>query len=144
MVLVRVAFCRPFQLGPFRRQWSSKRPSIPNHDEVGATGRILVPADRDHEERDAEEGRWLVIAGSGVVIGPAAMALWILILAALGEPYAIRGDPAFPLGLVACVVFAFIVGSVTTILYVSALKLIHRLTRASNSRAHNTTDVPTP
>ena len=34
-------------------------------------------------------------------------------------------------GLEAFLLFSFIVGSLTTILYITALKLVHRLTRAS-------------
>jgi hypothetical protein len=82
-------------------------------------------------QRDAEGRRMLVIAGSGIVIGPAAMALWGLILVAQGKPHVMEGDPLAPVGLVAILVFAFIVGSVATILYITALKLVHHLTRAS-------------
>jgi hypothetical protein len=82
-------------------------------------------------QKDAEEGRMRVIAGSGIVIGPAVMALWGLILVALGKPHVIEGDPLAPIGLVAVLVMAFIVGSLTTILYITALKLIHHLTSVS-------------
>jgi hypothetical protein len=91
-----------------------------------------------------EEGRMLVIAGSGIVIGPAAMAVLGLILVLLGKPHVMEGDPLAPFGLVAILIFAFIVGTLTTILYITALKLIHHLTGVSNSRSHNTTDIPTP
>jgi len=82
-------------------------------------------------QRDAEEGRMLVIAGSGIVIGPAAMAVLGLILVLLGKPHVMEGDPLAPFGLVAILIFAFIVGTLTTILYITALKLVHHLTNAS-------------
>ena len=82
-------------------------------------------------QRDAEGWRKvLVIAGSGIVIGPAYIALWGLIAGIRGKPDVIKGDP-LAIGLVACLIFAFIVGSLTTILYITALKLVHHLTRAS-------------
>jgi hypothetical protein len=81
-------------------------------------------------QRDAEEGRMRVIAGSGIVIGPAYLVLRGLILAMLGEPGVFERDPVAP-GPVAFLVFAFIVGSLTTILYITALKLVHHLTSAS-------------
>jgi hypothetical protein len=85
-------------------------------------------------QRDAEEGRMRVIAGSGIVIGPAYLVLRGLILVMLGEPGVFERDAASPFGMVAVLVFAFIVGSLTTILYITALKLVHHLTSASNRR----------
>jgi hypothetical protein len=82
-------------------------------------------------QRDAEEGRMRVIAGSGIVIGPAYLVLRGLILVMLGKPHVFERDPVSPFGLVAFLVFAFIVGSLTTILYITALKLTHRLTSVS-------------
>jgi hypothetical protein len=81
-------------------------------------------------QRDAEEGRMRVIAGSGIVIGPAFIVLLALIAGIRGDPHVIEGDP-LAFGLVACLIFAFIVGALTTILYITALKLVHYLTRAS-------------
>ena len=72
-------------------------------------------------QRDAEEGRMRVIAGWGIVIGPAYLVLRGLIAGTLLER-----DEASPFGLVAFLVFAFIVGSLTTILYITALKFVHR------------------
>ena len=72
-----------------------------------------------------------VIAGSGIVIGPAYILLLALIAALRGQPDVIKGDPLGPFGLVASLIFAFIVGSLTTILYITALKLVHHLTSAS-------------
>jgi hypothetical protein len=71
-----------------------------------------------------------VIAGSGIVIGPAFIVVLALISGIRGDPHVIAGDP-LAFGLVACLIFAFIVGSLTTILYITALKLVHHLTRAS-------------
>jgi hypothetical protein len=81
-------------------------------------------------QRDAEEGRMRVIAGSGIVIGPAFIVLLALIAGIRGDPHVIEGDP-LAFGLVACLIFAFIVGTLATILYITALKLAHYLTRAS-------------
>lgn len=81
-------------------------------------------------QRDAEKWRMLVIAGSGIVIGPAFIALLALIAVLRGDPNAISGDP-LAFGLKACLIFSFIVGSLTTILYITALKLVHHLTSAS-------------
>jgi hypothetical protein len=76
--------------------------------------------------RDAEEGRMRIIAGTGVLIGPISLVLWGLILVARGEPSVWQGD-GLGLGLVAAIIFASIVGFLTTMFYVVALKLIHRL-----------------
>lgn len=82
------------------------------------------------KQRDAEEGRAWVIVGCGFVIGPAYLLLRTLI-AGGGDPHAFERDEASPFGIVAFLIFAAIVGSLTTILYVTALKLVHRLTTAS-------------
>jgi hypothetical protein len=126
VVPVRTAFCRPFQLGLCKRRklgLESVVVCIPNHDEGCAASRILVSARRDHAERcrgrqDASHRRL------GVVIGPVYLVLWGLI--SEGDRVFER-DPVAP-GPVAFLVFAFIVGSLTTILYISALKLVHHLT----------------
>ena len=77
------------------------------------------------KQRDAEEGRAWVIVGSGLVIGPAYLLLRGLIAAIGGEPHVFERDEASPFGIVAFLIFASIVGSLTTILYVAALKLVH-------------------
>jgi Na+/glutamate symporter len=82
-------------------------------------------------QRDAEEGRMRVIAGWGIVIGPVAMIVMGLILVLRGEPHAMDADPVAPVGLEAFLLFSFIVGTLTTILYITALKLVHYLTSAS-------------
>jgi hypothetical protein len=80
--------------------------------------------------RDAEEGRMRIIAGVGVLIGPASLALWGLILVARGKPSVWEGD-GIGFGIVTCLILASIVGFLTTMFYVIALKLIHRLTTSS-------------
>ena len=94
--------------------------------------------------RDAEEGRMRVIVGSGIVIGPAYLVLRGLTFAMLGHPGVFERDGASPFGPVAFLVFAFIVGTLTTILYITALKLVHHLPSRLKSLTHNTTDIPTP
>jgi hypothetical protein len=76
--------------------------------------------------RDAEEGRMRIIAGVGVLIGPASLALWGLILAARGEPSVWRGD-GIGFGVGTCLILASIVGCLTTMFYIMALKLMHFL-----------------
>jgi hypothetical protein len=79
---------------------------------------------------DAGDGRMRVIAGSGIVIGPAYVVLLGLIAGIRGQPDVIEGSPP-GFGIVTGIILAFIVGSLTTILYISALKLVHHLTSAS-------------
>jgi hypothetical protein len=80
--------------------------------------------------RDAEEGRMRIIVVTGVLIGPISLVLWGLILVARGEPSVWQGD-VLGLGLVAAIIFASIVGFLTTMFYFVALKLIHRLTTSA-------------
>ena len=75
-----------------------------------------------------------VIVGRRLVIGPAYLLLRGLILVMLGKPHVFERDQASPFGVVAFLIFASIVGSLTTILYITALKLVHRLTSASKGR----------
>ncbi len=68
---------------------------------------------------DAEGRRLWAILGSGVLIGPVAFALYdFLYHLGGGEP----DDPLAP-SMTECVFFALIVGSLTTIFYVIALKV---------------------
>jgi hypothetical protein len=83
-------------------------------------------------QRDAEGWRKvLVIVGSGMVIGPAYIVLRGLIAVMQGETRVFERDGASPFGPGAFLIFAFIVGTLATILYITALKLVHHLTRAS-------------
>jgi hypothetical protein len=81
--------------------------------------------------RDAEEGRMRIIAGIGILIGPACLALWGLILEARGEPFVGTGD-GIGFGILTGIILASIVGFLTTMSYITALKLIHRLTPSSS------------
>lgn len=76
--------------------------------------------------RDAEERRIWTIVVSGILIGPASLLAWGLLLQLRGDdPDTIWGDPLAP-GLGACLTFAFFVGSLTTCFYVVGLKLLTR------------------
>ena len=77
--------------------------------------------------KDAEERRIWTIVISGILIGPAWLALWFLILVLRGgDPYTIwRGDPLVG-GYSAAIIFALFVGFLTTSFYVIALKVLHR------------------
>src|SRR5262249_54255587 len=78
--------------------------------------------------KDAEERRIWTIFLSGIVIGPASLALWGLILQLRGgDPHRIwQGDPLIGLGGIAAMIFSAIVGFLTTSFYVIALKILHR------------------
>lgn len=69
--------------------------------------------------RDAEEGRIWTILGSGIVIGPASLAVWGT---AHGSGW--QSDDIGP-GLGGGLLCALIVGSLTTLIYVIALKIAH-------------------
>ena len=73
--------------------------------------------------KDAEERRIWITLLSGTLIGPASLALWGLMLQLRGgDPHEIwYGDPLIGLGGFAAMIFAFIVGFVTTSFYVVAL-----------------------
>ena len=73
---------------------------------------------------DAEKGRIWTILGSGILIGPVALLLYIFALR-LGHRMW-RSDDLVP-GPGAGVIMALAVGSATTILYVIALKTAHWL-----------------
>lgn len=77
--------------------------------------------------KDAEEGRIRTIFFRGILIGPAALALWCLILQLRGaDPRMIwRGDPLTGIGGNLGVIFALIVGFLATSFYVIALKVFH-------------------
>lgn len=77
--------------------------------------------------KDAEQRRGWTILFSGILIGPASLALWGLILQLRGgDPYKIwQGDP-LAFGFNGAMIFALIVGFLTTSFYVIALKVLHR------------------
>ncbi len=76
---------------------------------------------------DAEEGRIWTLLFSGILIGPASLVLWGLILQLRGgDPVAIwQGDPLIG-GTSFVMICALIVGSLTTCVYVIALKVLRR------------------
>jgi hypothetical protein len=87
--------------------------------------------------KDAEEGRMWTILISGVLIGPAALVFWGLLLQLRGaDPDAIwRGDP-LAIGMGGAVIFALIVGFLTTSVYViAALKVLHHRSLAAKGRS---------
>jgi len=77
--------------------------------------------------KDAEQRRGWTLLFSGLLIGPASLALWGLILQLKGgDPAEIwHGDP-LAFGLNGAMIFALIVGFLTTSFYVIALKALHR------------------
>jgi hypothetical protein len=83
--------------------------------------------------KDAEEGRIWTILFSGILIGPASLALWGLILQLRGgDAHQIwHGDPLVGLGGIAAITFALIVGFLTTSFYVIALRILHRRSTAA-------------
>jgi len=64
----------------------------------------------------------------GILIGPASIGLWCLILQLRGgDPYQIwRGDPLTGIGGLAALICALIVGFLTTSLYLLVLRVLHR------------------
>ncbi len=85
--------------------------------------------------KDAEERRIWTILASGILIGPASLVAWGLMLQLRGgDPDTIwRGDPlAFGIG--GALIFALVVGFLTTSFYVIALKVFHRRSTAAKSR----------
>jgi hypothetical protein len=91
---------------------------------------LIVIATKDTEGRDTEGRKIWTILLSGILIGPASIALGSLILLLRGAnpQMAWRGDPLLgDLGSrPACMIFALIVGSFTSLFYVAALKVLRR------------------
>jgi hypothetical protein len=77
--------------------------------------------------KDAEGRRWWVLLVSGAFIGPLCLFLWGLILQLRGENAHVvwQGDGEAP-GIAGLMVFASIVGFLTTGLYAVGLKLFSR------------------
>jgi hypothetical protein len=78
--------------------------------------------------RNSEEQRMPIILLGGILIGPVSMALWGLVLQWRGgDTHTIwHGDPLTGVGGFVAILFAMIVGSLTTFFYVFALKVTHR------------------
>ncbi len=85
--------------------------------------------------KDAEERRIWTILVSGTLIGPAALVLWGVILQiGGGDPNEIwHGDP-LAFDMVWTMIFALIVGFLTSSFYVIALKMLHHRSAAAKSR----------
>lgn len=83
--------------------------------------------------KDAEGYRAWAIFASGTLIGPGLLALWSFYLqVAGGDPHEIwHGDPLTGLGGIAAILFALILGILTSSLYVISLKTLHRRARTS-------------
>jgi hypothetical protein len=81
--------------------------------------------------KDAEERRIWTILFRGILIGPASLALWCLILQLRGgDPHTIWQGAPPGLGCNSAVILALIVGFLTTSFYVIALKVLHRRSTA--------------
>ena len=79
--------------------------------------------------RNTEEQRMPIILLCGILIGPASMALWCLVLQWRGDNMHTiwHGDPLTGVGGFAAMLFALMVGSLTTLFYIFGLKAIHRV-----------------
>jgi hypothetical protein len=84
--------------------------------------------------KDAEERRIWIILFSGILIGPTSLALLGLIFQLRGvDPHKIwQGDPLLGVlgGLAAMMIYALIVGFLTTSFYVIVLRALHRRSTA--------------
>ena len=80
--------------------------------------------------KDAEGRKIWTLLLSGVLVGPASMALWslILLLRGVDQLTVLHGDPLLGElgGGIACMIFALIVGLFTSLFYLAALKALHR------------------
>jgi len=78
--------------------------------------------------KDAEARRIWTILLRGSLIGPAAVAVWCLILQLGGADRDMlwQGDPLIGIGGSVGIVFAWIVGFLSTSFYVIASKVLHR------------------
>jgi hypothetical protein len=89
--------------------------------------------------KNAEERRIWTILVSGILIGPASLVLWSLILQLRGgDPDTIwQGDP-LAFGVSGVMIFALIVGFLTTSFYVIALKVLHHRSTAVKGKFSST------
>ena len=86
--------------------------------------------------KNAEDrGIWTILF-SGISIGPVSLALWCFTLQLSGDdPHRIwQGDPLIGMGGIAAMLFALIVGFLTTSFYVIALKVLHRRSITAKGR----------
>ena len=86
--------------------------------------------------KDAAGRRLWAILASGILVGPVSLGLWGLILLLRGgDPRKIwNGDPLIGLGIRAGMVFALIVGFLTTSFYVSALRVLNHRSASAEGR----------
>jgi hypothetical protein len=92
----------------------------------------FVIATKDTEGRDTEGRKIWTILWSGILVGPASIALWSLILLLRGanQQMVWHGDPLLGElgGGIADMIFALIVGLFTSVFYVAASKALRRRT----------------
>lgn len=79
--------------------------------------------------RNREDQRMPLILLGGILIGPASMALWGIVLECRGgDAHTIwHGDPLTGVGGFVAMLFALIIGSLTTFFYFLGLKAAHGL-----------------
>jgi hypothetical protein len=83
--------------------------------------------------RDAEKSRIWILLLSGALIGPSTVVIVALILQLRGDDvHSIwQGDPLTGLCAASCIVLSLIVGFLTSIFYVIALKIFYRRSTAA-------------
>ena len=91
---------------------------------------LIVIATKNTEGRDTEGRKIWTILLSGILVGPASIALrsLILLLRGANQQMVWHGDPLLGElgGGIACMIFALIVGSFTSVFYVAASKALRR------------------
>ncbi len=76
---------------------------------------------------------WQLMLG-GIVIGPASLAIWGLVLGTRGSPSIWEGD-GIGFGLAAALILSLIVGFLTTMFYIIALKIVRRWCRERRTQS---------
>jgi hypothetical protein len=88
--------------------------------------------------KDAEGQKIWTILWSGILVGPASLAVWSLILLLRGtnQQTVLYGDPLLGVlgGGIALMIFASIAGLFTSLFYLAALKALHRRSMTSDRR----------
>lgn len=85
--------------------------------------------------KDVQKRRlWILLLG-GTLIGPVSLALWGLSLQLTGgDPHTIwYGDPLAGIGGIACMLFALIVGFLTTSIYLASLRILRRFSTSGQA-----------
>jgi hypothetical protein len=89
--------------------------------------------------QDAAARRIWTLLVSGILIGPASLVLWGLILQVRGgDPQKIWHSDPLAFGMGWAMIFALIVGLLTTSCYVIALKFLHHHSTAAKGRSIGT------